>query len=85
VLDRLLSSDRFLDVIKIFEVDKAFQPVALRESFDNALTMLKRPAWQIARDAGVKNAIASIGHEIEPAALHVLTKGSRGWPGQARP
>jgi hypothetical protein len=32
--------------------------------------MFKCAAWQIAGDAGVQNAVASIGHEIEPAACH---------------
>jgi hypothetical protein len=32
--------------------------------------MFKRAAWQIAGDASVQNAVASIGHEIEPAAGH---------------
>src|SRR4051794_5651715 len=58
----------------MFVVDEALQSITLREPFHHAFTMLKRAAREVAGDAGVKNAIASIGHEIEPAAFHVIIK-----------
>src|SRR5262249_3538428 len=78
VLDCLLTLNCVANIVKVLVVDKALKPVTLREPFDHAFTMLKRAVWQIAGDAGVENAIASIGHEVEPAALNIFTK-SKTW------
>jgi hypothetical protein len=45
VLDRFLALNCIANIVKVFIVDKAFQPVALRESFDDAFTMLERTIW----------------------------------------
>src|SRR5262245_42610486 len=82
VLDCLLALDGIANVVKVLVVDEALQSIALREPFDDAFAMLERAARQIARDAGIKNAIASIGHEVEPAAFHAIIEARRGWPGQ---
>jgi hypothetical protein len=44
--------------------------VTFRESFNDTFPMFPRALWQITGDAGVQDAIASVGDEINPTTCH---------------
>jgi hypothetical protein len=85
MLDDRLALNSIPDIVEVLRINQPFQAVTFCESVNKSLPMLKSAPWQIARDAGIQNAVASIGHEINPAARHLWSKARRGWPEQVRP
>ncbi len=85
MLDRFFALDRVANIVKVLEINQSFQPAAFGESLNNSLSMFKDASGQMTCDADVQDAVAMIGHEIDPATRHFQIKARRGWPGQARP
>src|SRR2546422_8993276 len=85
MFDCFLSLNGVTDVIEALVIHEYLQAVLLCESLNEAFPMLESATRQIARDAGIENAVPPIGNEINPAASHRSIEARRGWPGQARP
>jgi hypothetical protein len=73
------------NIIEVFHVNQSLQSVVFRKSINKALPVFVRSPRQITCDADVQDAVAPIGHEINPAARHFQIKARRGWPEQVRP
>ena len=71
VLDKLLALDGVTDVVELLVVDEALQAISLGETRNTTFTVLEGALRQGARNAGVKNAVASVRYEIDPAACHI--------------
>jgi hypothetical protein len=56
--------------------------VVFCKSIDKPLAMFLDTPGQIACDADIQDAVAPIGHEINPATRHFQIKVRRGWPEQ---
>ena len=72
MFDRFFALNRVTNVVKVFCINQAFQAVAFCKSPNQSFPMLISAPWQVARDADIQNAVATIGHEINPAASHGL-------------
>src|SRR5271170_6143366 len=72
------------DVVKVLQINQSFQAMAPGKSINKSFPMLEGAPRQVALDAGIQDAVASIGHKINPATPHEPIKTRRGWPGQAR-
>jgi hypothetical protein len=70
VLNRFLSLNCQSDVVVVLAVNEHLESVSLCKTFYEAHAVFERAAGQITGDAGAENAVAPIGHEIEPAASH---------------
>jgi hypothetical protein len=73
------------NIVEVLHINQSFQAMTFGESIDQSLPMLESAPRQVAGDAGIQDAIAPIGHEINPAARHKRIKARRGWPEQVRP
>ena len=85
MLDGLLALNGVAHIIEALRINQSLQAVMLCKSIDKPLPMFIGSSRQIARDTDIQDAVASIAHEINPAASHNGSKARRGWPGQARP
>ena len=70
MFDRTLALNGIADVIEVFVVDKPLEAESFGEAFDLPFAMLEGAALQIACHAGIENAVALIGDEIDRAAGH---------------
>ena len=71
MLDVVLALDGSPDVVKPLEIDEPVQSVSFGKAFDETRPMLERAANQIIRHADIKNAVRSIGQNVNvPAACH---------------
>lgn len=68
MLDGAFTLDGIADIVEVLVVNEQLQVIPLGETFDLPFAMLERAARQIAGDAGIENAGALVGNEIDPAA-----------------
>jgi hypothetical protein len=76
MLNVFLSLDRGQDRRVAFSPNQAFEPVLRREAWDNTFAVLPDSAGEVARYPEVENAVATIGHQIDPGFSHcaILSK-----------
>jgi hypothetical protein len=70
VLDRFFALDGVSDILKTLCIDQSLQAVTFRKSINKTFPMFEGSSRQIARNADVQDAVALIGHEINPATRH---------------
>ena len=80
-----LTLDGISDFVEVLQINQSLQAMTPSKSINKSFPMLEGAPLQVACDAGIQDAVASIGHKIKPATPHDPTKTRRGWPGQARP
>ena len=85
MLDAFFALNGDAYIVVLLEIDQAFQIILLGEPWLEAVAVLKAAANEVTRHAGIKRAVAAIGHEINETARHPISEARRGWPGQARP
>jgi hypothetical protein len=83
MFDRFLTLNRAANVVKGFCIDQSIQAVVLGKSLNKPLPMREGASRRVACAADVENAVAPIGHGINPAALDFQIKARRGWPGRS--
>src|SRR5664279_5642839 len=72
VLDIVLALDGIPDVVKPLEIDEPVQSVSFGKAFDETRPMFEHAADQINRHPDIKNAVWSIGQNVNvSAACHV--------------
>jgi len=69
---RLLTLDRQANVIEGFVIDQQLQSVSFGKSIHQAFAVLIGATWQIAGDADIQDAVASIGHDVNETPRHAL-------------
>jgi len=75
VLEVLFSLDRQSDVVMTLRPNQALQAVFPSKSLDPARAMFSGATGKIARHSNVKGAVAPIGYDVDPAALHPASFG----------
>ena len=69
---RLLTLDRQANVIEGFVIDQQLQSVSFGKSIHQAFAVLIGATWQIAGDADIQDAVASVGHDVNETPRHAL-------------
>jgi hypothetical protein len=69
-LKRLFPLNSERDFLMPLGVDKALQPVAFGEAFDDSVTMLINTSRKIARNTDVERSVWPIGQYADPSSLH---------------
>jgi hypothetical protein len=85
VLDGCLTLNGGSDIVEPLCINQPLQAVVFGKSVDQPFPMFVGSSRQVAGDTDVKDAVAPIGHEINPATRHFRIKARRGWPEQVRP
>ena len=85
MFDGFFPLNRDADIVVPFVVDQPFKTVRFGKSLYGTFAMLEDAADEVVGDADVKDAVASIGKDVNETAAHSLIEARRGWPGQARP
>ena len=69
---RLLTLDRQANVIEGFVIDQQLQSISSGNSIHQSFAVLVGPTWQIAGDADIQDAVASLGHDVNETPRHAL-------------
>lgn len=70
MLDGVLALNGVADIIEALRINQSLQAVMLCKSVDKPLPMFIGSSRQVARDTDIQDAVAPIGHKINPAARH---------------
>ena len=70
MLDVVLALDGISDVVELLEVDRPLQAVSLRKAVDEAGLMFEYSADKIACHADVKDAVRTIGQNVDVSTCH---------------
>ena len=71
MLDVVLALDGVTDVIELFEIHQALQPVPFGKPIHESGTMFEHPADKIACHSDVENAVRTIGQNVNVSTCHV--------------
>jgi len=64
MLDRFFALNCRPDVVMVFEIDEAFERVPPCKTVNQTFAVSRATLNEIARNAGVENAVATIGHDV---------------------
>ena len=73
MLDVVLALNGVADIVEPFEIDQPLQSIPFGETFDEPRAMFEHPADKIVRHADIKDAVGSIGQNVDVAACHAET------------
>jgi hypothetical protein len=70
MLHVVLALDGVADIVELFEIDQPLQPISLGETCDKSQAVFVDAAHEIACHADIKNAVRTIGQNVNPASCH---------------
>jgi hypothetical protein len=70
MLDGRFALNGIPDIVEMLRINQSLQAMTFGKPIEQSFPMLESAPWQIARNTGVQNAVAPIGHKINPAARH---------------
>jgi len=70
MLDIVLALNCVLDCVESLKVDELFQIVPFCEAFDEPRSVFEHAANEIVGHTDIKDAVGTIGHEVNVAACH---------------
>ncbi len=73
MLDVVLALDGIPDVVECFEIDEPLQSVPFCKTFDKSGPMFEYPTDEIVCHADIKNAVWTIGQNVNVPACHADT------------
>ena len=77
---RFFAGDGAMDIVVALGMNQPSQPIPAAKCRPRSGAMLVQPRGQIGRYADVQHALALVGRDIDPTALHALSAGSESDP-----